>query len=46
MFQMTNVRVSNDVMLLTDRNISNVFTGEKDLFFCSTVNLYLRENYT
>jgi hypothetical protein len=38
-FQMTNVRVSNDVMFLTDRNISNVFTGEKNLFFSSRVKL-------
>jgi hypothetical protein len=50
-FQMTNVRVSNDVMLLTDRNISNVFTGEKNSFFSSRVKLpfppdvYLPEIY-
>jgi len=48
---MTNVRVSNNVMSLTDRNISNVFTGEKNPF-SSRVNLffpqmfiYLREIY-
>jgi hypothetical protein len=50
-FQMTNVRVVNDVMFLTDSNIPNVLTRENNLLFSSWVKcvfqmlIYLHEIY-